>query len=268
MVTETIIEKSKMALPYLVYNAQKRKTLTYLELGTKIDAHPHAVVPRVLGYLRDEICAKRGFPLINVIVVNKKTQMPGDSFLPGAEHLSKEEKKVKFEEIRDEIFAFDKWDDLLKDLGLSPIKKKPEDFKEEARAYMELLKKRKNVGEGLAHLKLKNYVAENPECIGVPSRTKWEVEFPFISGDECDVVFDISGDKAVVVEIKNGERGELIKGIYQAIKYRALMVAEKGKGKDYDVAAFLVAYNIPDDIIDYARIFDINCKIITYEMID
>jgi hypothetical protein len=40
------------------------------------------------------------------------------------------------------------------------------------------------------------------------------------------------------------------------------------KGKDYDVAAFLVAYKIPDDIADYAHTFNINCKIITREMID
>lgn len=269
MATKNIIEKSKLALPHLVYYGQIRKTLYYSELGTKIGAHPNFGVPRILGYLRDEICAKKGYPFISAIVVNKKTEMPGDNFLPGGtKHLSKEEKKEIFEKIRDEVLAFDAWDDLLGELGLRSIKKRPEDFKEEVREYIELLKKRKSIGEGPAHLKLKNYVAENPECVGLSMKTEGEVEHTFLSGDECDVAFDISDDKAVVVEIKNGERGELIKGIYQAIKYRALMVAEKGEGKDYDVAAFLVAYKIPDDITEFARIFDINCKIITQEMID
>lgn len=269
MEIENITEKSRMALPLLIYKGQKRETLTYLELGKKIGANHRKGVSSVLGYLRDKICAERDYPFISAIVVNKKTGMPGDNFLPGGtKHLSKEEKKEIFEKIRDEILVFNKWDNLLRDLGLSPIKKESEDFKEEARVYIELSKKRKGIGEGPAHLKLKNYVAKNPECIGIPSKTKGEVEHPFTSGDECDVVFDINDNKAVVVEIKNGIRGELIKGIYQAIKYRALMVAEKGKGKDYDVAAFLVAYEIPDDITDYALIFDINCKIITHEMID
>ena len=37
--------------------------------------------------------------------------------------------------------------------------------------------------------------------------------------------------EAIVVEVKGGkERDELVKGIYQAVKYRALMAAERGRG--------------------------------------
>jgi hypothetical protein len=46
------------------------------------------------------------------------------------------------------------------------------------------------------------------------------------------------------------------------------MIAYKGKGKDCDINAFLVAYNIPDDIAEFASIFDIKCKVITDEMMD
>lgn len=156
----------------------------------------------------------------------------------------------------------------LEEVGLNPIKKEPEDFNEEARAYNKVLKKKRSKAEGLRHLKLKEYVAHNPKCVGISAGIAGQMEFPFLSGDECDVVFEVSDDKAVVVEIKNGERGELVKGIYQAIKYRALMIAQKGQGKNCDVTAFLVAYNIPDNIAEFARIFDINCKIITDEMME
>jgi hypothetical protein len=157
----------------------------------------------------------------------------------------------------------------LEDAGLSiPTKKEPDDFNEEARAYNKVLKKKKSKAEGPRHLKLKEYVAHNPECIGTSAEISGQLEFPFLSGDECDVVFDVSDDKAVVVEIKNGERGELVKGIYQAIKYRALMTAQKGQGKDCDVTAFLVAYNIPDDIAEFASLFDVKCKVITDEMME
>ncbi len=47
-----------------------------------------------------------------------------------------------------------------------------------------------------------------------------------------------------MVEIKNGDPGELVKGIYQAVKYRALMQDEKGHGNPALVDAILVAYSI------------------------
>jgi len=71
-----------------------------------------------------------------------------------------------------------------------------------------------------------------------------------------------------VVEIKGGERGELVRGIYQAIKYRALMAAEKGHGKDYPVSAYLVAHDIPDDIATFASKFQIQCHSIPRSVVN
>ena len=58
---------------------------------------------------------------------------------------------------------------------------------------------------------------------------------------------------------KNGDLGELGKGIFQAIKYRALMEAKKGDGQPYPVAAYLVAYEMSADIEEIAARFDITC---------
>jgi hypothetical protein len=65
-----------------------------------------------------------------------------------------------------------------------------------------------------------------------------------------------------VVEIKNGEIGELVKGVYQAIFQRALLQAEKGHGNSCQVDAILVAYEIPADISFFAAKFGIRCRII------
>jgi len=109
------------AIPHLVYYAHLGRTVTYGGLGRRIGIH-HRPVRFLLGYIRDEICRRRGLPLLNVIVVNKDTGLPGKSFLPeDTSHLTDEEYRRRFEELRDEVFAYTEWDALLRDLGLAPV---------------------------------------------------------------------------------------------------------------------------------------------------
>jgi hypothetical protein len=77
----------------------------------------------LLGYIRDEICGKKGLPLLTAIVVNKRTKLPGESFLPeGTVNLSEKEYKEKFHKLKVEVFTCNKWDALLKELELTPIR--------------------------------------------------------------------------------------------------------------------------------------------------
>lgn len=264
MATDYTIELSRLALPHLVYHAHLRNTITYGELGKSIGKH-HRPIKDALGYIRDEICVPRGLPMINAIVVNKNSGLPGHSFLPeGTDDLSKQEYKDRFWRLRDEVFMFPNWDSLLIELGLESIEKQPEDFHKEAHVYSDFISSHP-AGEGENHLRLKNYIAENPHVIGLPTSICSTIEFKFVSGDSCDVTFSLENNEYIVVEIKNGERGELVKGIYQAIKYRSLMKAEKGLGSDVTVNAFLVAYTIPSDIAQFASRFNIECKAITLD---
>jgi len=258
-----------LALPHIVRCAQLRRTITYSELGKRIAVH-HRGFYHSLGYIRDEICGTRDIPRLNVLVVNKGTDLPGEGFLPeGDRPRSKRELKQKFEELRDEVFAFEGWDDLLVRLGLQPVPGLEAEFDEEAREYDRYVKKTRSTGEGDRHRLLKEYVASHPESIGLLGRPSGTTEYAFPSGDECDVVFSL-GDSSghAVVEIKNGHRGELVRGIYQAIKYRALMVAEKGHGREYPVSAYLVAYSIPSDIRSFADKFDVACWTVNEELLD
>lgn len=118
---EKSIENANLALPHLVFYAKRGKTLTYKELAQKINSHPRAL-SYMLGYIRDEICAKNELPLISSIVVRVDTQLPGDDFLPeDISNLSEEEFKQKFEENRDKVFSYTEWDKLLDKLNLIPI---------------------------------------------------------------------------------------------------------------------------------------------------
>lgn len=93
-----------------------------------------------------------------------------------------------------------------------------------------------------------NFIARNPSKLGLSTKESGIKGFMFISGDECDVVFYLVTKGFAVEEIKLGEKGEFVKGIYQVNKHRALKVAQKGHGKSFRVRQFLVAYDISSDI--------------------
>lgn len=264
MATANQIAGARLALPHLVYCAKMKNTITYQDLGDRIDRHAHFVLPGILGYIREDICGEEGLPYISAIVVNKYTRMPGRGFLPGGtDHLSKEEYRKAFEEIRDKVFACREWDSLLKKMGLSPLTKTPEDLNRDALQYIESQKKNRGGGESRKHKYLKTFVAENPYALGFSVIKRVQKEFPFVSGDRCDVVFDLGDKGFAVVEIKLGtkEKEELTKGVYQAIKYRALMEAQGWNGVR-SVKAFLVAHRIPKDIVGLAKNFEIECKVL------
>jgi hypothetical protein len=201
--------------------------------------------------------------MITAIVVNGETGLPGDKFLPeGTEGLSAEEEYEKaFEAHRDEVFAYQGWDDLLKELGLTAITKTLDDLNKEGRAYSELIARRGGRGEGNIHRQLKEYIAETPAVLDLDAKEPGQKEFLFVSGDRCDVVFDSGEDGVVIVEVKDGAHdGELVRGVYQAVKYRSLMVAEKGQGEAYSVRAFLAAQKMPDYVRQLGSRFDIDCR--------
>lgn len=261
MTTELIKEYGSRLLPHLVFAAKTRKTPTYSELAEKIGIY-HRVMNHVLGYIRDEIIVPKDLPYINAIVVNNTTNLPGESWLPeGTSHLSPEEYRHEYEKFRDQVFAYMGWDDLLKELGLTPIRPTIENLDERGRAYTEFVK-RNGGGEGEPHRQLKEFIAAHPEIIGVEPSKPGEIEYSFIAGDEADIVFELADNEWAVVEIKNGDAGELVKGIYQTVKYRALLQAEKGHGSPVHVDAILAAYQIPSEVSLFAAKFGIRCKII------
>jgi len=261
MTTELSKEYGEKILPYLVQVAKTKKTITYKELAAKIGAH-HRAMGNALAYVRDEICIPKGLPLITCIVVSGNTGLPGESWLPqGTSNLSDEEYKQEFIRYRDQVMAYHGWDALLKELDLPAVDSTVEDLDERGRAYSEYIE-RTGSGEGEDHLKLKEYVASHPESIGLPVESAAQMEYLFVAGDRADIVFATGPDAWAVVEIKNGEIGELVKGVYQAIKYRTLLQAEKGHGISVQVDAMLVAYEIPSDVSFFAAKFGIRCRIV------
>lgn len=116
-------------------------------------------------------------------------------------------------------------------------------------------------GESISHKNLKEYVASQPELLGLPKDSLSFIEYPFPSGDKVDVAFNFNDNKWIVVEIElEGEIQNFI-GLFQVIKYQALLQAvlktQKLKG---EVAGYLIANSIPEKIKNLANILNIKTK--------
>jgi hypothetical protein len=81
-------------------------------------------------------------------------------------------------------------------------------------------------GEGQDHRRLKEFIAANPQIVGLPAGLKAMLEYPLPSGDCVDVLFQ-NGDAWIAVEVKgrHSPEADVARGIFQCIKYQAVVEA-------------------------------------------
>ena len=82
-------------------------------------------------------------------------------------------------------------------------------------------------GESIDHRKLKEWILDHPEDIGLRGVLESHLEYEFFTGDRVDLLFDLEGDRYAVVEI---ETDNPLPGAFQALKYKVLKCAELGFG--------------------------------------
>lgn len=122
-------------------------------------------------------------------------------------------------------------------------------------------------GEGKNHKRLRKWVKKNPgRIVQGLCDVKAKTEEPLLSGDRVDVVYYAEGS-IVVIEVKSRDSNwdDLRRGIYQCIKYKAVMRAQM-RADDVDgrsVCALLVTENeLSDDLRDLASTLNINCRVV------
>lgn len=123
-----------------------------------------------------------------------------------------------------------------------------------------LLLKRKygKGGESKAHRRLKEYIANHPEEIGIYDyRVHSIVEHTYVSGDMVDILFEpLDGNINTVVEI---ELDNVLPGIHQAIKYRVLRCSQLGLTlTDENVKATVVAWKFKQSEKELCTKYNIN----------
>lgn len=113
-------------------------------------------------------------------------------------------------------------------------------------------------GESKEHKQLKEYIAKNPDKIGLKkSEVISHIEHSYISGDLVDILFEpTQGNNNTVVEI---ELDNVEPGIHQAIKYRALRCSQLGLIlTDKNVKATVVAWRLKQSEKDLCKKYDID----------
>ena len=82
-------------------------------------------------------------------------------------------------------------------------------------------------GEGAEHQKLKLYLARNPHVIGIEWPGHGDTERLLLSGDRLDISFRDHGRWiAVEVKGKNSPVADLVRGIFQCIKYKVILESQ------------------------------------------
>ena len=76
------------------------------------------------------------------------------------------------------------------------------------------------------HKTLKQFVAQHPEIVGVAAGKKGQIESPLLSGDCLDVSF-VRRYSWIAVEVKSrtSNEADIARGIFQCVKYLAVMEA-------------------------------------------
>lgn len=110
--------------------------------------------------------------------------------------------------------------------------------------------------ESPEHKKLKLFVRDNPTAIGLSAGAVGKEEFLLLSGDQMDVLF-LEQTGTTVVEVKSTRSGyyDFQRGIYQCVKYRAVMDAQlEGVSGNKSVRSILVTEApLPGDLEALAR---------------
>jgi len=110
-------------------------------------------------------------------------------------------------------------------------------------------------GEGQEHRELKNWVANNPNAIGLDNVKNYEEEYTFVSGDVADLVFELADNKFAVVEI---ETTDPYPGCFQSLKYKVLKCAELGlEIICADVRSIVVAWSFSEEEKTFCKKYNI-----------
>ena len=269
-----------IAMAALVEAANQRKTITYKDIARRIEPklrstiaseHIGSVVGRMMNKIHE---TDPKAPPLNALCVNGVTSLPGDgahdwikSYNPKIDYrkLSKAKKREVLFPVNEDVFKFKKWPALADEVfKITVPKHSPQQNKGETDGKAQRL----GLGgpaESDEHRRLKEYVKNNPRLFGAPKGCKEGVTEKLLrSFDEIDVWFVGPGEQlAVEVKSRRSNDRDLERGVFQCIKYRAVLEAENKTRKiNSTVRACLVSERkLPSELARLARLFDIDVKI-------
>ena len=237
----------RLAISVLIRWAKSGKTdSTYRDLIHAIGKEKYSGIGKLLKkvhYVVDGLRTQSGvkIPTLNSLVKNQTTKLPSDGFelvYPSYNDLNEEEKKVFIEGLDSKAMKFKRWDWVLDQLGLEPVKLITEEELQSKTSKMG-----GSCGEGKDHKQLKQYILEHPESIGLKDVVYKTDEFILPSGDRIDVYFIRKNGDRVAVEVKpkSSPDEDMMRGIFQCVKYKAVLEAVRTvECESFNVSTILV----------------------------
>lgn len=234
----------KKAIPLMIHWAKIGKTNnSYGDLIHHFGYSRYMGIGKVLGNIHNVFVEletvlgmdRNSLPTLNGLLKDPKTGLPSDGFDYVIEEyslMSTESQKTFAEKCDKEAISFKNWDYILSVLGLKEEVSTEDENKIRSGGNFG------NCGEGEAHRTLKNFIASHPEIVGATEQGN--TEEILLSGDRLDVWFPIS---KIAVEVKpmSSPDDDILRGLYQCVKYKAVLDAmDSVHGKVTDAKVILI----------------------------
>lgn len=240
---------AQLALPILVDHVRRQTDdelvpLTYEQLAERLgrlNRHGHAwarglgyplgMVTRLIEAATADLPEAEKPPYLTTVVVSKSGPDAGlpDTGIkdrwPWFNELTREEKRARVRDEYRRILAYgERWLDVLDRAGLPAL---PEGDLSEDEGQSETDGRGGwGGGESPEHLALKQYSLAHPELFDAPTEFA-QAEYPLLSGDVIDVFFrGVNAWTGVEVKSIKSADDDLERGIFQVVKYRAVLNAQ------------------------------------------
>ena len=259
---------------WLIHAAKRRTWMTYgeakrrLETEAGFDTIFSSMMGIPAGELMDRILAVQPHcPPLNILLVRQEDLMPGRGAGPfmadyrGDERLrtpefreiNTDEWRLAFEELATDVYAFTGWDEAYRSAFRErlPTPVLPRGQKKHNSG--------RRKGEGPKHKALRLWVRDNP---GILRRDyaafETQSEYLLDSADRVDVVYR-GPNSTVAIEVKSSDSddADLRRGVFQCIKYRAVMEAMDIRSNPQIIAVLVTQTRLPGELKGLARRHDI-----------
>lgn len=266
---------------WLIAAAYERRTVTYDEVRKRLEDEIgfgrifSTRMGRPAGVSMDAIYNIDDYaPLLNVLMVRQDDGMPGSgaaSYL--SDHFSVPELKQAgvrksrpdlwrnyFEKAVDEVYGYRNWERIYEKLYGKPFETDPLTIRRrkgldgQEKDGLSTLRS----GEGANHRALRLKVKNNPSLLFPRLSVRSETEHVLLSGDRVDVVY-FSEKTTIPIEVKSRDSNyyDLQRGVYQCIKYRAVMKALDPRCGSSIIACLVTETELPKDLEKLLRRFKI-----------
>ena len=244
--TEKTVKHVTTSIPILIRWAKSGITTnTYGDLIKELGMTRFSGIGYVLGSIDDVLKAlekkiNQDIPTLNALVCGKNG-LPSYGF----EYINQQypsmsiaDQKLYVDGVNKKTVDYPNWDTVLQLLGLKPSI--VTSAKDEASIRSG---KNHGSGEGPKHKALKEFIFAHPESIGIRNIVKSDTEYILLSGDRLDVYFEQQDGTRIAVEVKSvvSPDDDILRGLYQCVKYKAILDAEnKAHGNVSNTRSLLV----------------------------